>query len=175
VANTCQPGLFCLSESSGSTQGTCTTLCDLFTSPSCPNGKVCDLFSSREGVCVSDIDPTGSEPYDSCSVSGNMCDHAVPCIGFVDGSNGCRAFCRPGSGDCGPTPNGASVVCNNYVSPGQRTYGLCLGPECSPGDCGERQCVAGICRRTCSPGSEVQDCCGGTTPCDWACVNQLCE
>jgi hypothetical protein len=174
ATNTCQPGLMCLSEPSGSTTGVCKSLCDMWTAPSCAGGQLCDLFTSREGVCTSDIDSSGSEPYMSCSTAGDVCDHGIPCIGFADGSNGCMPYCRPGMGDC-PPAGGAQVVCNNYVSPGQRTWGLCLGACSTSADCSGGPCQQGICRTTCTAGNEVQDCCGGDADCDWTCVAGLCE
>jgi hypothetical protein len=182
AADRCGTGLFCRTEtdSVGNDQRICRTLCNLWSTPSCPNGQACSLFSSEEGICVPDVDGFGTPPYGSCSTAGDMCGHTTPCLGgFSDGLNYCRPFCRPGMGDC-PLYNGTTqVVCNNYVVPGQRSWGLCLGTACgSNADCGTGgQCETstGICRRTCPSGNAVQDCCSGDTDCDWSCVNGLCE
>lgn len=177
VANTCAEGLICRQEPSGSGQGVCRTLCDPWTSTSgCPTGQMCDLYTTREGVCRTETEAMPTAPFQQCTASGNMCDDGVICLGFSSGDF-CVPYCRTGMGDCAGTGGGTQVVCNNYVVAGERTWGLCLPACASAADCGTgSQCQGGVCRSTCTPGNEVQDCCGGdSVNCNWTCVNGLCE
>ncbi|MFP4597599.1 MAG: hypothetical protein ACLFVJ_05065 [Persicimonas sp.] len=170
--NACAPDHYCREEPQDSGQGTCRQLCDPWASGAgCPSGQLCDLFTSREGICVPDT-TTGFQPYDSCSDPGSMCDDGVICL---EGSSGgvCIGYCRAGMDDCGDSP--VPMQCNNYMVPGERAWGLCLA-TCPDYECGDGSvCDNGICRQTCTEATVTQDCCNGSTPCDWSCVNGRCE
>jgi hypothetical protein len=183
ATNECQSGMFCREEPSGSGQGACRQLCDPWgTSSGCPSGQLCDLFTSRDGICRTDVDATGNDPFYQCSTSGSMCDDGVLCLEFSS-DNFCVPYCRTGMNDCAGTSGGQfSEVCNNYVVAGERSWGLCLpacqsnADCCSDSFCPDHECQSGVCRNRCTQGNELQDCCGGTTPCDWTCNSSgFCE
>lgn len=178
-SNECATGTFCHTEPSGSNTGVCRGICDPWGASTCPSGQACNLFTNRDGLCSPKVEnPENTQAYTQCTDSANLCTDGVPCVGFVDGTNGCMPYCRTGMNDCPPPPSGSTgtVVCNNYVSPGDHTWGICLGACASSADCSTGStCQGGICRTQCSTGNEVQDCCDGQTPCDWTCVNGLCE
>ena len=185
----CEAGVFCVPSSSRSPTGTCRKLCQPWDlNPSCNSNQRCSIFKQslsglfalglRQGFCNPSVDPNGRASLDSCSGSQYMCDHAVRCLGSQ--SPLCFKWCRPGEGDCQgtiPPSYSASGVCDNYVIAGERRIGRCVprcsgSRYCSPTD---RSCTAGICRQTCSPSTVVQDCCGGSQPCDWKCNGGYCE
>ena len=180
----CQRGYWCRTPQ-GSDSGVCAKLCDPWatSSSSCPSGEACTVLTNRQGICSDKTEATPKAPYASCSTSGNMCSDGTVCLG--SSSPNCYKFCRTGEGDCdGLTFNGEPLpsTCDNYMVPGERSYGLCFptcqtAADCCPDsnpDCG-LSCHSGICRTTCSPASVAEDCCNGDTPCDFRCVGGLCE
>ena len=180
----CPQGLFCDYPSSAATSGVCRELCDPFTTGACGAGQFCGEFiSAAQGLCDSNQTTLGTDPFETCQSAGDWCADSVQCASF--GSfNACLAYCRAGGTDCdGLLSNGGNAVCDNYVFPGNRLLGECY-PPCDPTDadpCGPGAvCVdtgvdAGKCRFTCTAGSVTADCCGGTTPCNFECINGLCE
>ena len=187
--NSCEVGAYCRTLDSASDIGVCSAFCDPFAAaPGCPGTEVCGpLFSTREALCTDDKTTVGSEPGYICDAAGSFCDDGVRCFPYTSSDSACLKYCRPGTSDCSaviPDASGgvpSDGVCDNYVFPGERTYGVCFSPCASAADCGTSGvCVMqgesqGVCRDTCSVGSEAQDCCGGTTPCRFTCVNSLCE
>lgn len=173
--NACAPGHYCREEPRDSGQGICRQLCDPWVNgSSCPSGQACNLFTTREGICVTEVDPVFEpDPYDECTTSGSMCDDAMICLQGQT-NNFCLGYCRPGQGDCGNTP--VPLQCDNYVVPGERSWGLCTATCPDYLSCGDGSvCDNGLCRRTCTEATVAQDCCGGSTPCDWSCVNGRCQ
>jgi hypothetical protein len=175
----CVRGYFCRRLQSGSDAGVCSSLCQPWSSSTgCPSGQYCTLFTSREGICTDQVEQPPMAAYQAGCTEGNMCTDATRCFA-LSSDNFCLKYCRTGQSDCAGLSDPST--CDNYVFAGERSYGICF-PTCSPGDCCPAsdptcgsQCVQGKCRSTCSAGNEVQDCCGGSTPCDFTCVNGLCE
>lgn len=168
----CQQGLTC-DTGTGSSQGTCAKVCDPWTGAGCGLTEACAMYTNRTGVCTTDLDPSGLQAFDVCDTPGAWCDDATLCLGG-GANNICYQYCRPGTSDCGSV---SSSTCNNYIIPGDRTIGLC-DADCSlnPGICGSSfDCLNGICRRRCTTQNVTQDCCGGSTPCNWQCVSGYCE
>jgi len=182
----CENGAVCIPEGVGAT-GTCRELCDPW-NPQCSSGGYCSLLTERtdglsfitrrQGYCNPQTDPDGNQPFQQCRASGNMCNHAVRCLGTSDPN--CVKWCRTGEGDCrGTVPSqfNARGVCHNYTFPGVRELGRCVA------DCGSSsvrcpdgyQCRDSLCRKTCSAGSVAQDCCAGNTPCNFECPNGFCK
>ena len=168
----CVPGSVCRS-------GVCRELCDPWAPVSdCGPNQACNIFSTRAGVCVDNVDPTGDAPYTSCTTPGNYCDDAVGCFGAASPGR-CLKYCRASStdlgSDCDSLPDS---VCDNYIVPNDRSYGICFG-SCTndPSSCptGTVCDSMGRCRTTCTQASVVQDCCSGQSPCDWTCQNGFCE
>lgn len=178
AANSCEPGTYCRRLFVNSNSGVCSAVCDPWNATQC-GGQECMLFTNRSGLCTNELDPQGSEPFFVCQTPGLTCTDATQCWN-LGAQNGCLQYCRPGMNDCvGLDTGGPDLpICDNYVFPGDRVVGLCL-PECDPLDqdpCGAgANCVNNICRTICTAGTVVADCCGGSTPCDFQCVNNFCE
>lgn len=171
------PALRCAQGSTCTNSGVCRKLCDMWASPSqCGAGERCNIYSPRIGICVNNPDATGAAPYSLCTTPGNYCSDGVRCVGGTS-DNFCIKYCRverDGSGfDCDSL---SGSVCNNYLSPGDRSLGRCL-PTCDNDNfCGTGgRCVSGKCRSTCTAATVAQDCCNGQSPCEWTCTNGLCE
>lgn len=180
----CAQGLFCDYPTSTSTSGVCRDLCQPFTTGSCGAGRFCgELVSAEQGLCTDVKSASGTHPFESCGPSGSWCADHIQCASFGTFS-ACLSYCRGGASDCdGVLSDGSNAVCDNYIYPGDRTIGACFAPcdpldfdPCGPGAvCVEAGVDAGKCRVTCRVDSVAADCCGETTPCDFQCVNGLCE
>jgi len=184
--NGCEPGTYCRRLMSESDAGICSKVCDFFASPSdCPAGQACGpVFTSRTGLCSDEVTTMGSAPFDECSDPGDFCRDGSLCLSIGTSIDACFAYCRPGENDCDfTTPVGTETGCNTFF-PGLPTLGVC-DPQCDPSEvnsCGTGAvCVdngfgENLCRVTCTPGNEVQDCCAGNTPCNFTCnSDRLCE
>jgi hypothetical protein len=175
LANTCVQGAYCRRLASGSSAGVCSQTCDPWGGSTCGTGKVCSyVITTREGVCMAS-DSTGTSSYASCTTLGDGCANAVQCFGLNSNppSNACLKYCRAQQNDC--TGLSLASTCDIYTWPGDRSLGLCFPTCISDAECGARRCVGSSCRSICTAASVITDCCGGTSPCDWTCVNGLCE
>lgn len=166
----CQQGLVC-NTPNGSTTGVCEQLCDPWAaSTGCAANEHCSVYTSRSGVCTTELDSTGTQPFEQCSTPGAYCDDATFCAG--NGSNNiCYKFCRPGASDCNALAS--TSACNDYVFAGDRSIGIC-DVDCSLNTsvCGAGgDCVNKVCRRRCTAMNVVADC-GSAS---WQCVNGYCE
>lgn len=171
----CQQGSYCTAS------GVCRAICDPWTRPSqCGANERCNILTERQGICVNNPDQSGMSTYDPCTTPGNYCADGTVCLNGTS-NNFCFKHCRVdrngNSADCAGLAITGSV-CYNYFFAGQRELGICQPSCASASECGStttRDCVAGQCRRKCSAATVTQDCCGGDVPCDWSCVNGLCE
>ena len=180
VGGTCEsgnPALTCV-QGSVCRAGVCRALCDPWAAVSdCGPNQACNIFSTRAGVCVDNVDPTGDAPYSSCSTAGNYCDDGVGCFGTT--SPFCIKYCRASATDLGTDCDALpDAVCDNFLRPGDRSIGWCF-PSCTtdPSVCptGSMCDPQGRCRTSCTPATVEQDCCAGQSPCEWSCTNGLCE
>lgn len=185
--NECEEGTLCRRLAPGSDNGICAKICDFWaTSSDCPSGQACGIvYTSRTGLCTSDVTGPGTTQFSSCTSQGDFCGDGLLCLRGNATDNFCFGYCRPSGNDCTTQlPSGADAACNNAVFPGDDTIGIC-DPACDPAEmnpCGVGAvCVDNgfgdfICRSTCTPGNEVDDCCDGRTPCNYTCnSDMLCE
>lgn len=185
--NMCEQGTICRRLASGNDSGVCSRICDFFaTTSDCPAGQACgSLLSPRAGLCTTETTGPGTMAYDACSDPGQFCGDGLRCLGTSGGGDFCFPYCRPGEGDCDAIlPDGSDGACANDFFPGISALGVC-NPPCDPGEtnacgvgavCLDNGFGDNICRRTCSAGNEVEDCCNGSAPCGFECnADNLCE
>ena len=163
----CQQGAVCV-RAQGASQGVCTTTCDPWGgSSSCSALQECAIYTNRTGICTGNLDPTGLNAFESCSMPGAYCDDATQCFSTSASASTCLKYCRPNSTDCSTIA--PSLVCNTYAFAGERALGICFG-ACSAGNpCNaSADCIGGLCRFRCTSASE----CGSGA---WSCTAGYCE
>ena len=161
--------------------GFCEFLCDPYAAAPCADaGHYCGVYlTAAVGLCshaLTSAAPAG--PFTSCDVDQGVCHDASQCYEFDPSVpvRLCLTYCRPGMNDCaGVTAGSTATVCDPYFTntPGR---GVCW-PPCSGDSCGDGyECVSDVCRKTCTAGNELMDCCNGVTPCFEICnANNHCE
>ncbi len=168
----CQQGYFC-SAPTGQT-GECAPVCDPFASSPCadPINEACTVRWRRSGVCTTYPHLADTLTiYEECSSAGDWCTDAVQCMNVGSQGSFCMPYCRPGTNDCaGISLGGDPTICDNYWFMGEPAVGICWPPCQNDTECGDGwDCVQDLCRRPCTTGNPVTDCCGGSADCNAIC------